>query len=261
MATLGKKLFILSVRMGRGLWHRGIVSSSNPVQSAVEPLEKLQESSSDAITEQMAKSLKYPDFFKVAELFTVEDLFNARVHLGHREGSLNDHMSQFIFGSRLSHLIFDLDQTATLLREALNFTAHIAFRGGIILFVGRIPQHQVMIENTAKECGEYAHTRYWQGGVLTNSTIQFGSVIRLPDLIIFLHTMNNVIYEHTAIRDAAKMLIPTVGIVDTNCNPNLITYPVPGNDDSAASISLFCNLFKAAILRGKEKRKELLGVH
>lgn len=91
----------------------------------------------------MKNALKHPDYFKVAELFTVEDLFNARVHLGHRTGSLDSCMSQFIFGSRLDHLIIDLDQTAVLLREALNFTAHIAFLGGIILFIGRIPQHQV----------------------------------------------------------------------------------------------------------------------
>ncbi|KAG0710008.1 28S ribosomal protein S2, mitochondrial [Chionoecetes opilio] len=477
----------------------------------------------DYAEEQMKKVLKHPDYFKVAELFTVEDLFNNRVHMGHTVGSLNDLMRQFVFGSRLGHLVIDLDQTAVLLRDALNVTAHIAFRGGIILFIGRIPQHQVtpsgfcfhlyhcnfdflsegpsvellhnsdtsaegesalsslqffqrsgaedaisvrlrvlrpyvhppkemyfmgstnvlpggltrhnqvisigcpplvglrqmvkvvdmsssqpvcrspvlsaaelvrplsgslgsgpgrhasqlaspladfllclrrvksmsvsaikgsrsmlsrifrrgnlgipsnpdlrdllrfcqlevpkescgyrigalmwflglcvnlhvslcppqlsgalprrlflvtsatakgvvelqavssmlLIEDTAKECGEYAHTRNWQGGVLTNSTVQFGCVTRLPDLIIALHTMNNVIDQHIAIRDAAKMLIPTVGIVDTNCNPNLVTYPVPGNDDSAASVRMFCNLFKTAILKGKEKRKELLNL-
>lgn len=116
---------------------------------------------------------------------------------------------------------------------------------------------QHLVENTAKDCGEYAHTRFWQGGILTNSTIQFGCETRLPDLIIFVNTLNNVLNQHTAVRDAAKMLIPTVGIVDTNCNPNLITYPVPGNDDTPASVKLYCDLFKNAILKGKEKRKEL----
>lgn len=102
-------------------------------------------SETDYVSEQMKKVLKHPDYFRVAELFTVEDLFNARVHLGHTEGSLDERMSQFVFGSRLGHLIIDLDQTAVLLRDALNFTAHIAFRGGIILFIGRTPQHQVCI--------------------------------------------------------------------------------------------------------------------
>ncbi|XP_045582744.1 small ribosomal subunit protein uS2m isoform X2 [Procambarus clarkii] len=262
MAALGRRLFRIPVGLARGIWQRGITSSSRPVLCSSEPLEKLPESSSDDVYgEQMKKVLRYPDFFKVAELFTVEDLFNARVHLGHMEGSLDDHMSPFIFGSRLGHLIIDLDQTAILLREALNFTAHMAFRGGIILFVGRIPQHQLLIENTAKDCGEYAHTRHYRIGVLTNSVMQFGSVTRLPDLIILLHTMDNVIDQHLIIRDAAKMLIPTIGIVDTNCNPNMITYPVPGNDDTSTSVNLFCNLFKFAVLRGKEKRKELLGLH
>ncbi|ROT79139.1 putative 28S ribosomal protein S2, mitochondrial isoform X1 [Penaeus vannamei] len=187
-----------------------------------------------------------------------EDLFKARVHLGHKEGSLDPCMHPFIFGSRLGHLIIDLDQTSQHLREALNFTAHIAYRGGIILFVCRNPQFQHLVENTAKDCGEYAHTRFWQGGILTNSTIQFGCETRLPDLVIFINTLNNVLTQHTAVRDAAKMLIPTVGIVDTNCNPNLITYPVPGNDDTPSAVKLYCDLFKNAILRGKEKRKEEL---
>jgi small subunit ribosomal protein S2 len=77
----------------------------------------------------------------------------------------------------------------------------------------------------------------------------------LPDLCIFLNTQNNIMTQHTAIRDAAKMNIPTIGIVDSNCTPDLITYLVPGNDDSPASIELYCNLFKEAIIRGKEKRK------
>ncbi|XP_071515017.1 small ribosomal subunit protein uS2m isoform X2 [Panulirus ornatus] len=263
MATLCRRIFHqLSVGLPRGLQARNIVTSYSPVLTSTQPSEKLPESSpdNDIIAERMKNALKYPDFFKVAELYTVEDLFNARVHLGHRIGSIDSRMNQFIFGSRLGHLIIDLDQTAVLLREALNFTAHIAFRGGIILFVGRSPQHQFMIETTAKECGEYSHVRFWEEGTFTNSLVAFGCVTRLPDLLIFLHTMDNVISQHKAIKEAAKMLIPTVGIVDTNCNPNLITYPVPGNDDSVSSVNLFCNLFKTAIVRGKEKRKELLAL-
>lgn len=91
----------------------------------------------------LKESLKHPDYFQVAQLFTVEDLFQARVHMGHVEGTCDPHMKQFIFGSRLGHHIIDLDQTAAHLRQALNVIAHIAFREGIILFVGRLPQHQV----------------------------------------------------------------------------------------------------------------------
>lgn len=81
--------------------------------------------------------LKHPDYFGVKNLFTIKDLFDARVHFGHKEGTLNQHMTPYILGSRLGVLIIDLEQTAKRLREALNVTAHIAFRGGIVLFVNR----------------------------------------------------------------------------------------------------------------------------
>ncbi|XP_015598707.1 28S ribosomal protein S2, mitochondrial [Cephus cinctus] len=201
--------------------------------------------------------LKHPDFFGVHQLFTVKDLFDAKVHFGHKRGSLDDRMRPFLFGSRFSHLIIDLDQTAELLREALNFTAHVAFRGGIILFVCRNPQFSYLVDKTAKECKEFSHTRKWRGGTFTNSTMEFKSTTRLPDLCIFLSTLNGVLLEHAAVRNAAKMCIPTVGIVDTNCNPNLISYPVPGNDDSPSAIELYCKLFKMAVLRGKQGRQKL----
>ncbi|XP_046594180.1 28S ribosomal protein S2, mitochondrial isoform X1 [Neodiprion lecontei] len=201
--------------------------------------------------------LQHPDFFGVHKLFTVQDLFKARVHYGHKLGSLDDHMRPYLFGSRLDHLIFDLDITADHLRRALNFTAHIAFNGGIIVFFCRNTQNAHLVDKTAKECGEYSHTRFWRGGIFTNADKQFGDATRLPDLCIFLNTLNNVLNQHTAVRDAAKMCIPTVGIVDTNCNPNLITYPVPGNDDTPVAIELYCRLFKTAILRGKEARKKI----
>ncbi|KAL4689976.1 hypothetical protein H8959_012767 [Pygathrix nigripes] len=102
-----------------------------------------------------------------------------------------------------------------------------AYRKGIILFISRNRQFSYLIENTARHCGEYAHTRYFKGGLLTNAPLLFGPTVRLPDLIIFLHTLNNIFEPHVAVRDAAKMNIPTVGIVDTNCNPCLITYPIP----------------------------------
>lgn len=203
--------------------------------------------------------LKHPDYFQVHNLFTVRDLLEARVHFGHKEGSLDDHMRPYIYGSRLGHLIFDLDQTAALLRDALNFTAHIAFRDGIVCFFNRNALNAHLVEKKAMEAGEFSHTRFWRGGIFTNANVQFGAVTRLPDLCIFLNTQNNVLSQHTAVRDAAKMAIPTVGIVDTNCNPKLVTYPVPGNDDSPASIRLYCDLFKAAILRGKRARAEMLG--
>lgn len=221
-----------------------------------DPIEPITNSSGGAYD--ITAPLRHPDYFGVNNLFTVEDLFNARVHYGHKEGSLNDHMKQYLFGSRLGHLIIDLDKTAGLLRQALNITAHIAYRDGIILFVGQSPQHAYLIEKTANECQEFAHTRVWRQGMFTNSTMMFGAMTRLPDLCIVLNTLTTVLDQHLVISEAAKMAIPTVAVVDTNCNPNLVTYPVPGNDDSPSSMKLYCKLFKAAILKGKkEKVKDL----
>lgn len=89
---------------------------------------------------EMPDPLNYHDFFEVRKLFTIKDLFDARVHYGHTMGTLNEHMKQFILGRRMETLIFDLNETAELLGDALNFIAHIAFRGGIIMFVARYKQ-------------------------------------------------------------------------------------------------------------------------
>lgn len=202
--------------------------------------------------------LTHPDYFNVGNLFTVRDLLEARVHFGHKVGSLNDRMKPYLFGSRLDFTIFDLEQTKEHLQRALNVAAHTAMQGGIILFFCRSSINAHTVEKTALECGEFAHTRYWRGGTFTNSKVQFKAVTRLPDLCIFLNTLNNVMLQHTAIRDSAKMNIPTIGVVDSNCSPDLLTYVVPGNDDSPASIELYCKLFKEAILRGKAKRKEFI---
>ncbi|XP_016042870.2 small ribosomal subunit protein uS2m isoform X2 [Erinaceus europaeus] len=223
-----------------------------PAPAASEP-----EGGSDPSDKIISEPLKHQDFFNVKELFSVRSLFDARVHLGHKAGCRHRFMEPYIFGSRLDQDIIDLEQTATHLQLALNFTAHVAYRKGIILFMSRNRQFSYLIEKTAQACGEYAHTRYFKGGLLTNASLLLGPGVRLPDLIIFLHTLNNVFEPHVAIRDAAKMNIPTVGIVDTNCNPCFLTYPIPGNDDSPPAIQLFCNLFRTVINRGKEKRRQV----
>ncbi|XP_076014754.1 small ribosomal subunit protein uS2m [Genypterus blacodes] len=209
----------------------------------------------------LKKSLESPDFFRVSELFTLKELFDARVHLGHMKGCRHRLMEPYLYGCRLDQDIIDLDQTMEHLQQALNFTAHVAYRGGVILFISRRRQFSHLVETTAKGCGEYAHTRYWQGGLLTNAHAQYGTGVRLPDLIVFLSTLNNVFQPHVAIRDAAKMNIPTVGVVDSNCNPSLVTYPVPGNDDTPITMELYCRLFKMTIGRAKDKRKQMDMLH
>ncbi len=104
-------------------------------------------------------SLSEQDHFGVHRLFTVADLFRARVHLGHSHTSVDPRMRPFLFGRRFGTAVHDLDLTALHLRQALNFMAHIAARGGIFLFVGRQPHLTHTIERAAKECGEYAHCR------------------------------------------------------------------------------------------------------
>ncbi|XP_007548973.1 small ribosomal subunit protein uS2m [Poecilia formosa] len=205
--------------------------------------------------------LEKQDLFRVSELFTVKDLFDARVHLGHKKGCRHRLMEPYLYDSSLDYDIIDLDKTAEDLRRALDKTAHTAYGGGIILFISRRRQFCHLVENTAKQCGEYAHTRYWQGGLFTNAHIQYGPGVRLPDLVVFLSTLNNVFQQHVAIRDARKMNIPTVGVVDSNCNPSLITYPVPGNDDTPVAMELYCRLFKTVINRAKNKRKQMELLH
>lgn len=170
-------------------------------------------------------------------------------------------MEPYLFGCRLDQDIIDLDQTVELLQQALNFTAHVAYRGGVILFVSRRRQFCHLVESMARDCGEYAHTRFWRGGLLTNAPIQYGPGVRLPDLIVFLSTLNNVFQQHVAIRDAAKMNIPTVGVVDSNCNPSLVTFPIPGNDDTPCAVELYCKLFKMTINRAKDKRRQMNLLH
>lgn len=107
-------------------------------------------------------------------------------------------------------------------------------------------------------CGEYSHCREWRIGTFTDSTNFFESVTRLPDLLIFLSTLNNIFEPHPAIAEAAKHMIPSIAVVDSNADPCLITYPVPGNDDSRQSVAYFCRLFEAAIGAGKAKRAQCL---
>lgn len=136
---------------------------------------------------------------------------------------------------------------------ALNVLAHIAYRGGKILFVSTHPQFEELTQRTARDCGEYFITRRWRGGTFTNSYVLLGTT-KLVDLIVFLH-LPSLGRNTQAVTEAAMVNIPTIGIVDSDCNPNLIMYPIPGNDDSPSAVQLYCDLFKKAVLKAKEVRK------
>lgn len=201
------------------------------------------------------KALKHPDFFKVREMVDIHALYKNRVYFGHHQGCRHPFMVPFLYGVRQDTDIIDIDKTLPRLHLALNFIAHTVYRGGIVLFVSRNAQHMPLVEKTAQNCGEYSHCRFWKGGLLTNIERLFSNLTRYPDVVIFVHTQNSIGNEHTAVTECGKMLIPTVGIVDSNCNPTFITYPIPGNDDSPDAVKLYCKLFEQTILRAKEYRK------
>lgn len=208
--------------------------------------------------EVLEESLNEDDFFDLKGLVNMQELFDAGVHYGHKKGMGYECMTEYLLGHRFDNCIIDLNHTVPLLEDALNIIAHIAFRGGIILFVTNHRETGHLVETTAMECGEYAHTKEWLTDIFCDSTNYFGEVTRLPDLVLVLSTKTTVFDDHLAVRDAAKMLIPTVGVCDSNADPRLITYPIPGNDDSVSAVSLYLRLFKTAILRGKMKRASTL---
>lgn len=204
------------------------------------------------LSEYISQDLHDEDKFKLESLVTVSDMFNARLHLGHKIGTLNNNMKWALYGERLGVCVFDLDIARTHLIRALNFIGHIAMRGGMILFITTNRETMFSVEKVAEECGQYSHVRRWQDGTLTNTRQLFGANIRLPDAIIFMNTLTSVSENHPAIIEAAKMTIPTVGVVDSNSDPAYLTYLVPANDDSPQSVEYLLRLFKEAINRGKE---------
>ncbi|XP_027046016.1 28S ribosomal protein S2, mitochondrial-like [Pocillopora damicornis] len=138
---------------------------------------------------------------------------------------------------------------------ALNVLSHIAYKRGKILFISAHPQFEELTQRTARECDEYFITRRWRGGTLTNSYMLLGTT-ELVDLIIFLH-LPSLGKNTLAVTEAAQLNIPTIGIVDSDCNPNMIMYPIPGNDDTPSAVQLYCNLFKKVIMKAKEERRKL----
>ena len=196
--------------------------------------------------------LSLPDFFNVKEKTSIRQLLEARVHLGHKTGMWDPLMKHYLHGSKDGIHIIDLDTTLEHLRLALNVTAHIAYRRGIILFINERSQFERLIQQTARDCGEYFSTHKWRGGTLTNSYMLLGT-LRLPDLAIFL----SVPPSKTAIKEVAMCNIPSIGIVDSDCNPSRITYPIPGNDDTPSAMRLYCRLFGDVIKQAKVKRKEI----
>lgn len=223
---------------------------------------------------------------------TIKELLDAGVHFGHQTQRGNPKMKPYIFTARGGIHIIDLQQSIEMTRNALSFVEGIAAKGGKIIFVGTKKQASEAIKEAAEKSGQFFVTKRWLGGMLTNFTTIKNSIDRMRkiekmrengDLQLFakkergkiekeytrLHDylegikdmkeapdcmfVVDVVKEHIAVAEARKLGIPVVGIVDTNCDPEKVDMPIPGNDDAMRSIKLFCSLVGEAYQEGAEK--------
>ena len=230
--------------------------------------------------------------------FNMRQLLEAGVHFGHQSHRWNPKMSNYIFGARNNIHIVDLAQTVPLLHQALVQVSDVVAKGGRVLFVGTKRQAADAIAEAAGRSAQYYMNHRWLGGTLTNwKTIsqrirylrQLDEILAgdqtgrtkkellniqrerdkldkslggikdmgaLPDLLFVIDTNK----ESIAIEEARKLKIPIIAIVDTNCNPDGIEYPVPGNDDAGRAITLYCDLIARAAIDGIERSQGASGV-
>jgi small subunit ribosomal protein S2 len=230
--------------------------------------------------------------------FSMRQLLEAGAHFGHQTHRWNPKMDKYIFGARSNIHIIDLSQSIPLMHQALVKVREVAAGGGRILFVGTKRQASEPIATAAKRCAQYYVNHRWLGGTLTNWRTVSGSIARLreletvlagegqgrskkellqltrekdklelslggikdmggiPDLMFVIDTNK----EAIAIQEARKLNIPVIAILDTNCNPDGITYPIPGNDDAARAIQLYCDLMADSILDGLAAGQAASGV-
>ncbi len=230
--------------------------------------------------------------------FTMRQLLEAGVHYGHQTARWNPKMGPYIYGDRNGIHILDLTQTVPLLEQALTVIRDTVARGGRILFVGTKRQAQRPVAEAAEKCAQYFMNHRWLGGTLTNWQTVSKSITRLkqldeimghgaegltkkerlgmereqtklqaslggiremggvPDLLFVI----DVGKENLAILEAQKLGIPVIGIVDTNCSPKGVLHMIPGNDDAARAIALYCDLVARAALEGMSAQLGAAGV-
>lgn len=205
---------------------------------------------------QQQDPLDHQDYFQVRDLVSLETMFESQCHYGHHQDCRNEYMTPYLFGTRCNIDIIDLEKTVPLFQDALNVLAHVVYRGGIVLFVSRQKMTMHRVEHMAKHVGEFAHCRQWNSGVFTNTEQIVGFPTRLPDLCVFLHSQTSAVMPHPGLVDCAKLLIPTIGIVDSNCDPRLVSYPIPANDDSFSSIIYYLKVFENTVKLAKQKRQD-----
>ncbi len=230
--------------------------------------------------------------------FTMRQLLEAGVHYGHQTARWNPKMGEYIYGDRNGIHILDLTQTVPMLDAALKVVRDTVAKGGRILFVGTKRQAQKPVAEAAERCAQFYMNHRWLGGTLTNWKTVSQSIQRLkqydeqlangaegmtkkerlnmereqgklqaslggiremggtPDLIFII----DVGKEDLAILEAQKLGIPVVGVVDTNCSPKGVDYVIPGNDDAARAIGLYCELIARAALDGMSAQMGAAGI-
>ena len=223
--------------------------------------------------------------------FTMRGLLESGAHFGHQSHRWNPKMAPYIFGARNNIHIIDLAQTVPLMHQALKAVSDTVARGGRVLFVGTKRQAQEHIADAAKRSAQYYINSRWLGGMLTNWKTISGSIQRLrkideqldggavgltkkerlmmsrereklekalggikdmggvPDLIFVIDTNK----EQLAIKEAARLNIPVAAILDTNSDPDGITFPIPANDDAGRAITMYCDLIARAALDGIQR--------
>ncbi len=229
---------------------------------------------------------------------SMRQLLEAGVHFGHQKHRWNPKMAPYIYGSRNNIHIIDLTQTVPLLHQALVTVSDVVAKGGRVLFVGTKRQASDAIAEGAKSCAQYFINHRWLGGTLTNWRTISHSIKRLksleeildgeqhgltkkellqltreknklerslggikdmgapPDLMFVIDTNK----ESIAIAEARKLNMPVVAIIDSNCNPDGISHPIPGNDDAGRAITFYCNMIARAAIDGIERAQGSSGV-
>jgi len=222
----------------------------------------------------------------------IKQFLEAGVHFGHKVSRWNPKMKKFIFGARSGIYIIDLEKTEECIHQAQDFLLEVTAKGNMVLFAGTKKQAQEVIQQEAVRCGMYYVSERWPGGLLTNfSTIKksinrlkeiekmkedgtFGKLTKkevahlekemgklkksfsgivqmehLPAAIFIVDTKK----EETAVREAKRLSIPIIGLIDTNSDPDSIAYPIAGNDDATRSIQIITRIMADAIIDGRKK--------
>jgi len=229
----------------------------------------------------------------------IKQLLEAGVHFGHQTDQWHPKMKPYIFSQRNGIHVIDLQKTMKKFKEAYDFVRDLVAKGGTILFVGTKKQAQEIIKNEATRCQAFYVKYRWVGGMLTNFQTIRKNVERLKELeamekdgrfellpqgevkklkkekerlnailegIRDMEKLPDAIFvvdikkEAIAVKEANKLGIPVVGIVDTNCDPDLVTYCIPGNDDAIRGLNLFINQIAEAVIEGRSLAKKEEGV-